>query len=47
MLHDILCERKRAGEARRFDAEHLHQARQPVLRRGIDEEVGLRLAGAR
>src|SRR5690349_19836321 len=40
-------EGKRRGEAGRLDAEEMHQARDAVLARALDLEVGRRLAGAR
>src|SRR5262249_57643683 len=45
--HDLLGERKRAGQPRRLDAEEVNHARKPVLRRPFDHEIGGRLARAR
>src|SRR5215813_2043004 len=44
---DLLGERQRAGEARRLDAEEVHDAREPVLGRPLDHEIRRRLPWTR
>ena len=42
--HHLLGDRQRRGEAGRFDPEQMHQSRQAVLGRAVDQEVRGRLA---